>query len=121
MELELILLYAGYLLEAIQNKSWHHACNAADACVRHMPSPAWMEREPGMAIYGPGEKELNVALNALRYTILTWMRAFVHPTASWEASDAWPEPNGLRMAIEKLRGFLVVPGKEEAPCLTAQD
>ena len=111
IDLIAIVRQAECLLGAIELKSWHAAANASQFCICLFPSPAWLEREPGLAVYGPGEKELNAALNTLRYSVLTWARAFVHPAASWEPSDNWPEPTALREAIEGLKAFLPVESK----------
>lgn len=108
-----IIEHAEKLLAAIEVKSWHHAVNAAQACLEAMPSPAWMETEPGMASYSPFEGEANRWLNILRTNVCGWMGQLVNPDRSWEASDKWPEPNGLRLAMENLKGFVV----QEVECL----
>lgn len=101
-----IIRLAEATLGGVEAKSWFRAASASHRCLCAMPSPTWAEQVPGVATYGPGDRELHQALNALRYTVLTWARAFVHPGASWELVDTWPEPTALREAIEGLKGFL---------------
>jgi len=108
INLQEILTQAEKLTEAIEAKSWHHAANAAHACLCAMPSPAWAESEPGLAKYGPGEASLNDWLNMLRRYVLQASLAFVDPDRSWEATDPWPTPYGLRRILAKLTGRPVI-------------
>ena len=108
-----IITLAEALQGGVEAKSWYRAASTSHRCLCAMPHPAWAEHEPGIATYGPGERELNQALNQLRYTVLTWARALIHPGASWELNDQWPEPHALREAIEGLKGFVL----QEAECV----
>lgn len=90
------------LLEAIDTKSWHHSVNAAHACLQAMPSPAWMEGAPGLAVYGIGEHDANDRLNTLRRNVLVRLLDFLDPNKTWEANDPWPEPIYLRKAVDRL-------------------
>ena len=105
IDLQKILTEAENLIDAIEAKSWHHSVNAAHACLCAMPSPAWAEREPGLAVYGPGEAELNRAVNVLRKYMLQCELAMIDPDRFWE-SDApqWPSPTGLRNILETMFG-----------------
>jgi len=100
-----ILTEADKLIAAIEAKSWHHSVNAAHACLRAMPSPAWAESVPGVAQYGIGEHEAHRAVNLLRRLVMTAMLAFTDERKSWEASDEWPKPTGLRSVVDELRAF----------------
>ena len=105
-DLPFIIQQAEKLLAAIEAKSWHHACNAAHACLCAMPSPAWAEFEPGVATYYFDESEANAALNDLRCNVCVWLSSLASNTRSWEASDEWPQPKRLKLAIEGLQRFV---------------
>ena len=108
-----ILDSASKLAEAIEVKSWHHACNAAHACLCAMPSPAWAETEPGAATYYFSEAQANHLLNQLRQAVMLWLATLVDSSRTWEASDEWPQPKRLTVAIASLRRFV----PEEAECI----
>jgi len=118
IDLAPILSEADELIAAIEVKSWHCSVNAAHACLRAMPSPAWAEATPGLAQFGPGEWEANQAVNLLRRLVMAALMAFTDERRSWEASDEWPKPTGLRAATDRLRsicsGVVIVEVQEEA-------
>ena len=103
-----VINWAGSLLEAIEAKSWHSACDAAHYCLCCMPSPAWAEETPGAAVYYFDEAEANRALNDLRCNVCVWLSSLASNTRSWEATDDWPQPKRLCQAIEKLTRFVPV-------------
>ncbi len=100
------------LLAAIEDKSWHYACNAIQCALCAMPSASWMEREPGIATYTPLEGEANRWLNILRSGLCKWQMELVNPDRTWERSDDWPAPKALQLAVENLKGFILA----EAEC-----
>ena len=104
IDLARILTEAENLIAAIEAKSWHHSVNAAHACLCAMPSPAWAEREPGLAVYGPGEADLNRWVNRLRSHVMRTMEALTDPERSWESIDPWPRPVTLRHIVNSLTG-----------------
>ena len=112
IDLPPILLAADRLLAAIEAKSWHNASREAHRCLCAMPSPAWAEETPGAAVYYFDEAEANRALNDLRCNVCVWLSSLASNTRSWEATDDWPQPKRLKMAIEGLQRFVPV----EAEC-----
>ena len=107
-----ILDDASRLSEAIESRSWYHACHAAHACLCAMPSPAWAEPTPGLAQYGIGEYECNQELNLLRAQVMAWLAALIRADRTWEVDDDWPEPKNLRASMQRLLAYL----PEEATC-----
>ena len=103
INLALVLTEATNLLNAIEAKSWHHAVNAAHACLSAMPSPAWAEETPGYANYSPGEIEATDLCNRLRMVVMQWMAILSDPRSSrsWEKNDDWPDPKSLRAILRE--------------------
>jgi len=97
--------FAKTLLASIETKSKSCSMHTAHVLLTVMPSPCWAETAPGCTIYYGIEAEVAPKIEALRYSVLTWLRALINPEMSWEPSDPWPAPTALTEAIAALAPY----------------